>query len=196
MIATTIAMQQEIIQMKYAIFVLIKKIAADMKRKMTMIDSFSGQYNFLSNFYPVNIIIDDEIYPTVEHAFQAMKCDDPSDRETILACKTPADAKRAGRKVKLRRNWERDKADIMYMLVRQKFNNPELALKLKETRSEELVEGNTWNDTFWGMCNGVGCNMLGKILMQVRDELNYDDYCTTCKCEGLKPKSFNRWKNR
>lgn len=137
-----------------------------------MIDSFTGQYEFLSNFYPVDIYIEDQVYPTAEHAYQAVKCEDPADRESILVWKNPVDAKHAGRSVKLRRNWDNIKVDVMYSILRQKFSNSELAAMLKATGDEELVEGNEWNDRFWGVCRGAGCNMLGKLLMQIRDELN------------------------
>ena len=61
----------------------------------------------------------------------------------------------------------------MFDLVLEKFKqNPELKQKLLETGNQELIEGNTWNDTFWGVCNGQGQNWLGKILMLARSELN------------------------
>jgi len=56
-------------------------------------------------------------------------------------------------------------------LVRQKFSNPQLAKQLLDTKDFELIEGNTWGDTFWGVCSGKGQNNLGKILMQIRNEL-------------------------
>ena len=60
------------------------------------------------------------------------------------------------------------KVKLMFVLVTEKFKqNPELKQKLLETGNQELIEGNTWNDTFWGVCNGQGQNWLGKILMLV-----------------------------
>ena len=60
----------------------------------------------------------------------------------------------------------------MYDVCKAKFTqNPELAEKLLATGEQELVEGNNWNDTFWGMCRGKGKNMLGNILMKIREEL-------------------------
>ena len=83
-----------------------------------------------------------------------------------------SEAKRLGRRVRLRSDWEQVKYDVMLDVVRAKFNqHPDLAQKLLATGDEELVEGNDWGDTYWGVCNGRGKNMLGKILMRVRAEL-------------------------
>jgi ribA/ribD-fused uncharacterized protein len=136
-----------------------------------MIDRFDGEHAFLSNFWPSPIVLDGIIYPTVEHAFQAAKAVDWLERERIAALPTPGAAKRAGRLVTIRPDWERVKVGIMEDLVRRKFADPELTGMLLATGAEELVEGNTWNDRFWGVCRGVGCNELGKILMRVRADL-------------------------
>ncbi len=136
-----------------------------------MIDRFDGEYAFLSNFDPSPIVLDRITYPTVEHAFQAAKTDDRLERERMASLPTPGAAKRAGRKVALRPDWERVKVGIMEELVRRKFADPDLAGKLLATGDEELIEGNTWNDRFWGVCRGTGRNQLGKILMRVRAEL-------------------------
>jgi ribA/ribD-fused uncharacterized protein len=70
----------------------------------------------------------------------------------------------------MRDDWDDVKLGIMRDLVSRKFKqNKDLRLMLEATGDQELVEGNTWNDTFWGVCNGEGCNWLGKILMEVRD---------------------------
>lgn len=139
------------------------------------ITSFSNQYFFLSNFFPVEIEFDGEIYPSVEHAFQAAKTFDPTEREKIRKADTPALSKRLGKKVSLRDDWENVKKHIMYQLIQQKFSINFLREKLIETKDSELIEGNVWNDVFWGMCirNGkyVGANNLGKILMQIRHEI-------------------------
>ena len=84
---------------------------------------------------------------------------------------SPVIAKRIGRKVNLRADWEDVKCDIMKELLKKKFENAELAEKLLATGDMELVEGNNHGDRFWGMVNGVGKNMLGKLLMEVRDDL-------------------------
>ena len=136
-----------------------------------MIDRFDGEHAFLSNFWPSPLTLDGITYPTVEHAFQAAKAIDPLERQRIAALPTPGAAKRAGRKVAIRPDWEQVNVAIMEDLVRRKFADPELAGKLLATGDEELIEGNTWNDRFWGVCRGVGRNELGKILMRVRAEL-------------------------
>jgi len=112
-----------------------------------------------------------DLYPTVEHAFQAAKTADVAERARIRDLGTPDAAKRAGRKVALRRDWERVKLGIMESLLRTKFSEPGLMAQLLETGERELVEGNTWNDRFWGVCRGAGANHLGRLLMKVRSEL-------------------------
>jgi predicted NAD-dependent protein-ADP-ribosyltransferase YbiA (DUF1768 family) len=61
----------------------------------------------------------------------------------------------------------------MGFLVRQKFREPKLRELLAGTRNAELIEGNYWGDRFWGVYvgDGKGENHLGKILMQVREEV-------------------------
>ena len=135
-----------------------------------MINRFAGKHSFLSNFYSCKICIDGITYPSAEHAFQAMKCLDREERVRISFLNTPQEAKKAGRRVDLRSDWEDVKVDIMKSIVQSKFSDPELLNKLLDTGIEEIVEGNTWGDTFWGVYKGQGENMLGKILMEVRDE--------------------------
>lgn len=135
------------------------------------IDSFSGGYRFLSNFYPVKVKYEGVEYSSTEHAFQAAKTVNPSDRKKIRESGRPSDAKRLGRKVQLRTGWEAMKYDVMLDLLRQKFAKSPLREQLLETGDATLIEGNDWGDQTWGVCNGKGKNMLGKLLMQVRSEL-------------------------
>lgn len=135
------------------------------------IDNFSGQFEFLSNFSDSPVKYEGIEYPTVEHAYQAAKSLDMEDRVHISECPTPGAAKKAGRKVKLRADWESVKDGVMLELLRQKFTDPDLKYQLLETRNAPLIEGNWWGDTYWGVCKGVGKNMLGQLLMQVRQEL-------------------------
>ena len=86
-------------------------------------------------------------------------------------CRPPGKAKRLGRKVTLRPDWEQIKTYTMLLLLRIKFSDENLATKLLETGEQKLIEGNSWGDCFWGVCDGVGENHLGKLLMQVREEL-------------------------
>lgn len=107
----------------------------------------------------------------VEHAFQAAKTIDPTERACIRMSATPSITKRLGRKVSLRPDWEEVKTEVMLQLVRQKFNGTDLGAKLLATGNEPLEEVNRWGDTLWGTTGGVGQNHLGRILMQVREEL-------------------------
>lgn len=144
------------------------------------IDKFDGKYAFLSNFYPCDVfsVEDMLIYPSVEHAFQAAKVKDVETKRAFQVAPSPAAAKRLGKQVPLRDDWEDIKLDVMYNLVWSKFvNNSELRYKLISTDDAELVEGNTWGDTFWGVCKGTGNNHLGEILMNVRDELHGKNHC-------------------
>ena len=133
-----------------------------------VINSFRGEYWFLSNFCPCAIEWDNLRYRSVEHAFQAAKTFDNDRREEIRAARTPGEAKRLGRQVQLIENWQVIKDEIMYTLVHKKFESESLRAKLLGTGEVELIEGNNWGDTYWGVCGGVGQNKLGKILMQVR----------------------------
>jgi ribA/ribD-fused uncharacterized protein len=139
---------------------------------MTTIDRFTGDYDFLSNYYRSPIEVDGLLYATAEHAFHAAQTFAPEEKQAIAAAATPGDAKRMGRTVQLRSDWEQVKIGIMEDLVRRKFaTHPDLRDQLLATGDAELIEGNTWKDTFWGVCRGQGRNDLGKILMKVRAEL-------------------------
>lgn len=136
-----------------------------------MISKFTGEYSFLSNFYIVPISYEGIIYPSVEHAFQAAKTLDGKKKLEIARFDTPGKAKKAGRKLKLRADWEEIKLDIMLELLRKKFFFKDLQEMLLKTGDEELIEGNSWGDTYWGKYYGVGENHLGKLLLQVREEI-------------------------
>jgi ribA/ribD-fused uncharacterized protein len=141
-----------------------------------MIDSFREEYAFLSNFYPVVVTLDEMNYPTVEHAFQAAKCLDLSERIKICKAKTPGQAKRLGRQVvSFKKNWNDIRVKVMRDLLYQKFGHKQLLFKLLATGNQQLVEGNTWHDNFWGVCQcgrcTVGQNQLGKLLMEIRQEV-------------------------
>lgn len=136
---------------------------------MNKIESFQGEHRFLSNFWHVYVTYDGEVYPTVEHAYQAAKTLNPEFRKAICYA-TTGEAKRMGRQVPMRPDWEAIKIDVMRDLLKQKFTEePELRELLLATGDAELIEGNTWNDYFWGVCNGNGQNWLGKLLMEVRE---------------------------
>lgn len=141
-----------------------------------MISGFNGSYRFLSNFYPSPINFEGRDYPSVEHAYQAAKTEDDALRATIVGL-SAGEAKRAGRGLKLRADWDDVKLTIMLTLLRKKFRDPMLAAALLQTGDSELEEGNYWHDNFWGNCTCVRCgpdgeNHLGKTLMKVRTELH------------------------
>ena len=136
-----------------------------------MINSFDEEYAFLSNFYFSPMVIDNVVYTTNEHFFQAMKTLKIDEKWAIAAADTPGQAKRMGRSITLRSDWETIKSYYMELGLRLKFQNPDLAAKLIATGDEELIEGNTWGDRIWGVYNGEGENRLGKLLMKIRDEL-------------------------
>lgn len=138
---------------------------------MKVIQQFSNEYEFLSNFYFCKITYDGLEYLSSESAYQAQKTLDlerRKDFQLYLASR----AKRHGRKLKLRPDWEQVKDRIMYEIVLAKFTqNEQLRIALLNTGDAELIEGNTWGDTYWGVYNGQGQNKLGKILMDVRHQL-------------------------
>src|SRR6218665_426375 len=146
-----------------------------------VIEAFTGQYRYLSNFFILEtpIKFQNRIFITSEHMYQAAKSTDPADWDRVLFVTnadgtkrdtTPGEAKRIGKTVKLRPDWDKVRIPFMTEIIDAKFTqNPELIWKIWETRGCKLIEGNTWGDTFWGICNGVGENNLGKILMNFRD---------------------------
>ncbi|PWC98035.1 NADAR family protein [Azospirillum sp. TSO5] len=136
------------------------------------ITSFHGQYRFLSNFEPVRISVGGITYPTVEHAYQATKTLDVAERRKIALLSSPGSAKKAGKWLLMRPDWDDVKVPAMTFLVMEKFwSHNHLATALLATGDAELVEGNTWGDIFWGVCRGEGENHLGRILMHVRDQM-------------------------
>lgn len=138
-------------------------------KTMEAISEFRNEYFFLSNFYPVSIFYNGLYFNSTEAAFQAMKC--PS-RMKEFQTLNPSEAKKLGRHVAMRIDWEEVKEQVMYDICSVKFTqNPLLAQKLLDTSDAELIEGNTWGDKTWGVCNGEGKNLLGKILMRIRSEL-------------------------
>ena len=148
---------------------------------------FEGRYAFLSNFYPCKIEYQGIEYPSTEHYYVAMKVNTqqlidgvhytPADfREVASRVKTPGAVKHLGQKAQVRKDWDTKKLEVMIWALREKFKYPELAEMLLSTGNQELIEGNWWHDVFWGVCSCEKCgnkgkNHLGKMLMQVREEL-------------------------
>ncbi len=148
-----------------------KKIKGDIL-KISM--EFKDNYFFLSNFYTCKLTYDGLTYFNSEAAFQAQKTLDRNERIKFTAVR-PGEAKRLGRRLKLRTDWEDIKVSIMYDICLAKFTqNPELKKALISTGDMYLEEGNDWGDKFWGTVDGKGENNLGKILMKIRGKLKVD----------------------
>lgn len=127
---------------------------------------------WLSNFWPCAVSLEGEWYASVEHAYQAAKTA-PEHRAVFQDSKTTAaQAKDQGKKVPLRSDWSLVQLPVMYQLLRQKYAlGTPLATQLLETVGQDLVEGNSWGDVFWGVCHGKGANWLGVLTMEIRDSL-------------------------
>ena len=144
---------------------------------MKMIDKFDGEFAFLSNFYESPVSDGFTTFPTVEHYFQAAKAVWVKDYDDIQYAKTPGEAKRIGRRITIRGDWESIKLDVMETALRKKFAIPELREQLLATGDVELIEGNWWHDNTWGdcscdKCKGIpGQNNLGKLLMKIRADI-------------------------
>lgn len=140
-----------------------------------VIGSFTGEYRFLSNFYPTTVVYEGRSYKTAEHAYVAAKTTDEKIRAQIQSLKTPAEAKAFGRTIDLRPNWIDIKIREMRRILENKFSilrsDTYVRVLLDKTAPAILIEGNTWGDRFWGESPiGVGRNELGKILMSIRDD--------------------------
>jgi len=139
---------------------------------MTKIEGFQGEFRFLSNFWPARVKVSGVVYGSVEYAFVACKSVDPDARARVAACRTAGEAKRLGRTVGLRVGWNEMRVEVMRGLLGAKFRRGSpLAAQLLVTGDAELVEVNTWDDRFWGVCGGEGKNTLGVLLMEVREAL-------------------------
>ena len=154
---------------------------------MESINEFRGKYKVFSNFYESPVEYEGITYRNSEAAFQSAKIHIPNNMEytNLLRVKegfslmSPLEAKRKGRRIKLRTDWEVVKDEVMYNILLNKFSRDKNLLKiLLETGEKELIEGNTWHDNYWGNCNCIKCkniqgkNKLGKLLMMVRKELS------------------------
>ena len=110
-------------------------------------------------------------YESVEHFYQAGKAETVTDHNIVRLASGPGSAKRAGRAIKKRDDWDEVRIAYMKLALTLKFDIDELGDMLLDTGDTYLEEGNDWKDTFWGTVHGVGENNLGRLLMQVRDEI-------------------------
>lgn len=135
------------------------------------IKGFFNEYKFLSNFELGEVLYEGVRYPSSENAYQAAKSLDTNIRNKFINI-TPSESKKLGRSIEVREDWEQVKYGVMYNIVLDKFiRNPKLGDLLINTGDKYLEETNYWNDKIWGVCKGVGTNWLGKILMDVRNEI-------------------------
>lgn len=135
------------------------------------IKGFFGKYRFLSNFHICEIEFEGGKYPSVENAYQAAKTIDKEQRKKFEQI-SPNEAKSLGRRIALREDWEEMKIPIMSVLLVEKFKkNEDLKHDLLNTGIRELEETNWWGDTFWGVCDNKGENILGTLLMLVRSAI-------------------------
>jgi ribA/ribD-fused uncharacterized protein len=133
-------------------------------------EGFVGDYKFLSNFFICPVEVEGLKFTSSEAAYQAFKTYPISERQ-IFCRMTPGEAKRHGKQVSLRTDWEEVKIHAMKLVLYAKFTqNPDLARRLRDTRPTRLVEYNNWGDQFWGICGGKGRNYLGQLLMDLREQ--------------------------
>jgi len=139
-----------------------------------MITEFQGKYRWLSNFWMSPMIIDGKTFVSNEQWYVYNKTTDEKARKHIMRLSKSRDIKRMGRTVKLRDDWDSIKVNAMWLGLYAKFTqNKELKEKLIATGDQQLIEGNRWGDTFWGidLRTNEGENCLGKLLMKLRSEL-------------------------
>lgn len=150
-----------------------------------MITRFEGRWVFLSNFHPITIEHQGIKYPTVEHYYVAMKCNNeqhfsgvmytPVDfREMIARMPYPGSVKKLGQKMRVRKDWDEKKVGFMRWGLEEKFKDEFLKEMLISTGDMYIIEGNLWHDNFWGSCTCEKCgdkgeNRLGKMLMEIRE---------------------------
>lgn len=140
-------------------------------------DDRKNPYRFLSNFYRgSDIDCFGSTWYTGEHAFQAMKTLNHEDRKWVADAPTPGIAKKRGRSVQLRDDWEAVKYDVMMAVIRAKFKPSRGESRmLLDTGDMLLVEGTRWGDRVWGVAGtnlaSPGRNWLGTMLMARRAEL-------------------------
>lgn len=137
---------------------------------MDAIRGFFDEYRFLSNFWPATVSYGGFVFPTVENAYQAAKCADAQVMADFVTL-SPKEAKERGSNVVLREDWFDVRVNVMHDLLVQKFSQPALRQQLLATGDVDLVEDNDWGDQFWGVCDGIGENNLGRLLMAVRATL-------------------------
>ena len=139
-----------------------------------MIYEFKDEYDWLSNFSDVDVILDGITFKSVEHAYQSAKSEDKNWKNFCSDYSNSAGKiKKESHSIIIKENWEDIRVSIMFSLLVQKFNTEPYKTKLIETGEVYIQEGNNWNDKFWGFCfkTNYGKNNLGKLIMVVRNDL-------------------------
>lgn len=154
-----------------------EKVDAIYKVNEEGIYGFFGEHRYLSNFHKATIVDGDgREWETTEHYYQAHKTLDTDLQEECRNLPL-GKVKRWGRAVELREDWESGAKDkVMYEALRYKFTQHEdLKQKLFDTGDLYLEETNWWKDTYWGVYEGRGINMLGNMLVMLRTSLKMDE---------------------
>lgn len=154
-----------------------------------MIQQFSGDYRWLSNFATCYVELEGITYFSVEHAYMSAKSDDPQWKEFCRTEHQAGNVKKASQFITLVPDWETKKIQVMQILLEQKFTTYPFNRQLFNTEDKYIQEGNTWGDKFWGvdLKTGAGNNMLGKMIMEIRSRLTEDDTGIHCspRAKGL-----------
>lgn len=136
----------------------------------TKILGLFGKYRPLSNFHAQTVEVDGYTYKCSEAAYMAEKTLSPFQKDK-LQYMNGLEAKRYGQEVMLIPNWDSVKYFAMLKVLRAKFSQCEyLKELLLSTGDKYIEETNWWKDTYWGVCDRIGYNKLGQILMLVRQE--------------------------
>lgn len=177
-----------------------QKTSQTRRTHLDVVETFSGAFEFLSNFYTSPFTWEGRVAQTSEHHYNAAKTNDPTEKSLVYEQPTPGRAKRVGRRVTLRRGWDDHiKTDCMASILEAKFETgTDLAQRLLRTGEALLIEGNIWHDHYWGHCtcekhyHWPGGNMLGKLLMARRTELRGGIApCTRVGITGHRPQSLS-----
>jgi ribA/ribD-fused uncharacterized protein len=142
-----------------------------------MIRQFEKQYSWLSNFTPCAIVLDGLTFSSVEHAYMSAKSEDMEWKLTCTdASIKPSKIKKMSRTIALPENWNSKRIEVMRECLNQKFRQEPFKTLLLETGDLYIQEGNYWGDKFWGvdMVSREGENHLGKLIMEIREELKGD----------------------
>ena len=140
-----------------------------------MINQFRGDFYFLSNMYECDIEFNKNKFKSIEHAYIYHKYDNIEIKKLALSDIDGKVLKIESKRFKKVKGWDDIKLKLMYELLKVKFNKTPFKEMLISTNDCNIVEGNSWNDTFWGVditqTPNIGENHLGRLIMKVRDEL-------------------------